>query len=130
MFPNKTPMKRRVHLQGILHSPQKPHLSGPPVNEPSPKVPFTESLTERCTTTRAHRQSSKSLVYESPPPTCQELPMWKGTPMERRLYPEIILTYLPGSPVKEHPQGPLHRASTERDAPSPEPPSFSSQSPW
>jgi hypothetical protein len=43
-FPNRTPMEREAHLQGILRISQKPHLSGSPVKEPSLKVPFMESL--------------------------------------------------------------------------------------
>ena len=52
-FPNRAPMKRKARLQGILHTSQKPHLSGSPVKEPSLKVPFMESLAERCPTTTA-----------------------------------------------------------------------------
>ena len=37
---------------------RKPHISGSPVKEPSPKVPFMESLTDRCPTTRTHCYSS------------------------------------------------------------------------
>jgi hypothetical protein len=62
-FPSRAPMKREARLQGILHISQKPHLSGFPVKEPSLKVPFMESLAERCPTTYL----SKSPVYESPP---------------------------------------------------------------
>jgi len=51
-------MKREASLQGILHISQKPHLSGSPIKEPSLKVPFMESLTERCPTTRALLHSS------------------------------------------------------------------------
>jgi len=47
-----------AHLQGILHISQKPHLYGLPVKEPSPKVPFMESLIERCPTTTALLHSS------------------------------------------------------------------------
>jgi hypothetical protein len=41
-------MEREACLQGILHISQKPHLLGSPVKEPSLKVPFMESLAERC----------------------------------------------------------------------------------
>jgi hypothetical protein len=51
--PNKARMEREARLHGILQISQKPHLSGSPVKEPSPKVPFMESLVERCSTTRA-----------------------------------------------------------------------------
>jgi hypothetical protein len=46
-------MEREAHLEGILHLSQKLHLLGSPVKKPSPKVPFMESLTERCPTTKA-----------------------------------------------------------------------------
>jgi hypothetical protein len=45
--------RERPCLQGISHISQKPHLSGSPVKEPSLKVPFMESLAERCPTTTA-----------------------------------------------------------------------------
>jgi hypothetical protein len=51
-------MEREAHLQGILHISQKPHLSGFPVKEPSLRVPFMESLAERCPTTRDLLHSS------------------------------------------------------------------------
>jgi len=51
-------MKREARLQGILRISQKPYPSGSPVKEPSLKVPFMESLAERCPTTRALLQSS------------------------------------------------------------------------
>jgi hypothetical protein len=57
-FPNGAPMETEARLQGILHISQKPHLSGSPVKEPSLKVPFMESLAERCPTTRALLHSS------------------------------------------------------------------------
>ena len=60
-FPNRAPMERKARLQSILHISQKPHLSGSPVKEPSPKVPFMKSLAERCTATRALLHSSISL---------------------------------------------------------------------
>jgi hypothetical protein len=41
-------MEREACLQGILHISQKPYLSGFPVKEPTLKVAFMESLTERC----------------------------------------------------------------------------------
>jgi hypothetical protein len=53
-FCNRAPMEREACLQGILHISQKPHLSGSPVKEPSLKVPFMESLTERCPTALLH----------------------------------------------------------------------------
>jgi hypothetical protein len=49
---------------------KKPHLSGSPVKEPLLKVPFMESLTERCPTTRALLHSSIKVpsIQASPPP--------------------------------------------------------------
>jgi hypothetical protein len=46
-------------LQGILHISQTPHLLGSPVKEPSLKVPFMESLEQRCPTTIALPSSLK-----------------------------------------------------------------------
>jgi hypothetical protein len=104
-------MKREAHLQGILRISQKPQLLGSPVKEPSLKIPFMESLAERCPTTRALLHSS--------------IKMERGPYGERYPCLETFLTYLPGSPVKElsppeapsteplqretlHPQSPLH----------------------
>jgi len=55
-------MEREARLQGILHIYQKLHLSGSPVKEPSLKVPFVESLAERCPTNRA----LLLFIYQSP----------------------------------------------------------------
>jgi hypothetical protein len=52
-FPNRAPMESKAHLQCILHISQKPYLLGSPVKEPSVKVPYVDSLAERCPTTRA-----------------------------------------------------------------------------
>jgi len=51
-------MERDTCLEGILHISQKPHLSGSPVKEPSLKIPFMQSLEERCPTTTALLYSS------------------------------------------------------------------------
>jgi hypothetical protein len=61
-------MEREARLQGILHISQKPHLSGSPVKEPSLKVPFLESLAERCPTTRGPLHSSIKVhgIYQVP----------------------------------------------------------------
>jgi hypothetical protein len=67
-FPNRAPMGRDACLQGILHISQKPHLLGSPVKEPSLKVPFMESLTERCPTTRALLHSSIKVPSIRAPP--------------------------------------------------------------
>jgi len=48
--------ERRVYRTSCIS--QKPHLSGSPIKESSLKVPFMESLAERCSTTRAHLRSS------------------------------------------------------------------------
>jgi len=61
-------MEREDRLQDILHIPQKPHLSGSPVKEPSLKVLFMESLTERCPTTRALLHSSIKVHGKGAPP--------------------------------------------------------------
>jgi len=81
-FPNRAPMVREACLQGILHISQKPHLSGSPVKEPSPMIPFTESLAQRCPSTTALLHSSISPQYMSPTPTYQAPLGWKGTPTE------------------------------------------------
>jgi len=52
-FSNRALMERDTRLQGNLYISQKPYLSGSPVKEPCPKVPFMEPLAERCPTTRA-----------------------------------------------------------------------------
>jgi hypothetical protein len=57
-LPNRAPMQREAHLQGILHISKKPRLLGSPVKEPSLRVPFTESLAERCPTPRPLLHSS------------------------------------------------------------------------
>jgi hypothetical protein len=80
-------MEREAHLQGILHLSQKPHLSSSPVKETSLKVPFMESLRERCPTTRATLiHLSKSPVYEPPLPTYQVPLRLKQAPTEREAH--------------------------------------------
>jgi hypothetical protein len=65
----------------------KPHLSGSPVNEPFLKVPFMESLAERCPTIRALLHSFikvPSIRTPPPPPNTYQVPLsCKGAPMER-----------------------------------------------
>ena len=86
---------------------QKPYLSGSPVKEPSLKVPFMESLAERCPTTRARLHSSiKVPGIRAPPPIPCSTRMERSPHGERCLHPETFLTYLPGSPVKELPPRP------------------------
>ena len=46
-FPKRAPTAREVCLEGILHISQKPHLSGSPVKEPSPRPPPCSLLRER-----------------------------------------------------------------------------------
>jgi hypothetical protein len=77
-------MKREARLQGILHISQKLHLSDSPVKEPSLKVPFMESIAERCPTTTALLHSSIKVpgIRASPPKYLVPLG-WKGDPMER-----------------------------------------------
>jgi hypothetical protein len=101
-FPNRAPMKREAHLQGILHISQKPHLSGSPVKVPSPKVPFMKSLAERCPNTTALLHSSIKVPGIQPPPTYQIPLEWKGPTIEfhsyhsRRLQAgSTVLTVLP-----------------------------------
>jgi hypothetical protein len=66
-------MEREARLQGILHISRKLHLSGYPVKVPSLKVPFMESLGERCPTTRALLHSSTKVpgIRAPSPPTYQ-----------------------------------------------------------
>jgi len=114
-------MEREAHLQGILHISQKPHLSGSPVNEPSPKFPFMESPTERCPTATALPHSSIEVPGIRAPPHTKFPLDGKGPHGERCPYPESFLTYLPGSPLPRptprilvrdmlHPQSPLYPA--------------------
>jgi len=94
---------------------QKPHLSGSAVKEPSLKVPFMESLAERCPTIRAFIHLSKSLAYKPPPHILRSSRMGRGRHGERRLHPETFLTYLAESPVKElRPRPPAQSIFRER----------------
>ena len=115
-------MKREACLQGILHISHKPHLPGFPVKEPSLKVPFMESLTERCPTTRALLHSWIKVPSIRAPPTYQVPLRWKGAPMERDAFPNVS-SRVPseGAPPEAtsmeplqremlHPQSPLHPA--------------------
>ena len=58
-FPKRAPIEREAHLQGILHISKKPHLSGFPVKEPSPRPPSQSLLKERCPIPRAPSSSSQ-----------------------------------------------------------------------
>ena len=129
-FPNRAPMERETRLQGILHISQKPHLWDSPVKEPSLKVLFMESLAQRCPTTRALLHSSiKVPGIRAPNPTYQVPLGWKGPPWREMPAPGDfnISSRVPseGTP----PRSPLYGASSERDAPSPEPHSSIFQSP-
>ena len=105
-------METEARLQSIVHISQKPLLSGSPVMDPSLKVPFMEPLADRCPTTTALLHSSVKVPGIRPPPTCQD---GRGLHGERCPYPETILTYLPGSPVKElHPRPALRSLFRER----------------
>jgi hypothetical protein len=100
-------MEREAHLQGILRISQKPHLSGSPVKEPSPKVPYMESLAERHPTTRTLLHSSiKVPGIRASPHTPGSPHVERGPHGERSPYPETSLAYLPGSPLKELPPRP------------------------
>jgi hypothetical protein len=96
-------MKREARLQGIMHIPQKHHLSGSPVKELSLKVPLTESLAERCPITSVPLHLSvKVSGIRGPLPHIPGSPrMERGPHGERYPYPETFLTYLLGSPLKE-----------------------------
>jgi hypothetical protein len=59
---------------------QKPHLLGSPVKEPSLKVPFMESLAERCPTTRARLRSSIKVPGIRAPPRTMFYSDGKGPP--------------------------------------------------
>ena len=61
--------------QGILYVSHKSHLLGSPVKEPSLKVPFMESLAERCPNTRALLHSSVKVPgIQAPPPPHTRFP--------------------------------------------------------
>jgi hypothetical protein len=109
---------------------QKPHLSGSPVKEPSPKVPFMEFLAERCPTTRALFHSSIKVPGIRPPSHIPGSPrMEMGPHGERCPYPETFLAYLPGSPVKELPLRPPPRSLFRERCPITRAPSSNFQSP-
>ena len=125
-------MEREACLQGIWHISQKPYLLGSPVKEPSFKVPFMESLTERCPTTRALLHSSvKVSGIKAPPPLHTRFPLdgkgppWRETPTSRD-FPNISSRFPSegAPPPRPHPRG----LFSER-RPIPEPPSSISQSP-
>jgi hypothetical protein len=81
-FPNRAPMKREARLQVILHISQKPHLSDSPVKEPSLKVPFMESIAERCPTTSAPLLSDSD-CNASPVTSCILILVTALSPVQR-----------------------------------------------
>jgi len=105
-----TPLKFQMTPRLVLlmsSASKKKRKKGSPVKEPSFKVPFMESLAERCPTTRVLLHSPIEI------PGTRVLPHLPGSPRvergphgERCPYPETFLTYLPGFPVKELPQPP------------------------
>jgi len=118
-------MERQARLQGILHISQKPLLSGSPVKEPFLKVPFIESLAERCPTTRALLHSSIKVPSIRAPHT--RFPSdGKGTPWREMPVSGDFLNISsrvpsegapPQAPFTEplqretlHPQSPLHQS--------------------
>jgi hypothetical protein len=124
-FPNRAPMKREAHLEGILHITQKPYLLGFPVKEPSLKVPFMESLAERCPTTRAlHHSSIKVPGIRAPLPHTRfpsdgKGPQWREMPVSRNFLNISFRVSSEGAP----PLRPLAQSLFRRDASSTEPPS-------
>jgi hypothetical protein len=90
----QVPQQGEGHLQDILRISQKPHLSGSPVKEHSLKVPFMESLAQRCPTTRALLHSSIKVPGIQLPPHIPGSPrMERGPHGERCPYLETFLTY-------------------------------------
>jgi hypothetical protein len=81
-LPSWAPMEREAQLQGILRISQKPYLSGSPIKKPSLKLPFIESLAERCPTIRA-------LLYSS-----IKVPGIRGAPPHIPGSPQAIISIL------------------------------------
>jgi len=79
---------------------------GSPVKEPSLKVPFMESLPERCPTSTTLLHSSIIVPGIQAPHISGSPHVERGPHGERYPYPETFLTHLPGSPVKELPPRP------------------------
>ena len=103
-LPNRAPMEREAHLQGILHISQKTHLSGSPVKEPSLKVPFMESLTGDAPPLEpSFIHQSKSLVHDPPPHMPGSPQMERGPHGERCPFPETFLTLSSSVPSEEAP---------------------------
>jgi hypothetical protein len=98
------------------------YIPGFPVKELPPEASSTGPLSERCFILRAlFIQLSKSLVDGSP----------NGASMESDVCLQSLF-YISFRVTSKRalPPGSLHRASTERDTPPPEPLSTISQSPW
>ena len=94
------------------------YLSGSPVKEPYLKVPFMESLAERCSIPRALLHSSFKVpgIWASPPtpdsrfPSVVKGPLWRETPVCRAFL--HISTRVPSEGAPPHP---FHGASSERE---------------
>jgi len=121
-------MEREAHLQGILHISQRSYLSISPIKKPSPKVPLMESLAERCLTTIAFRHSSIKIPGIRTPRNTRFPLDGKRTPWREMPVSRDFLNIYSRVPSEGAPD-PLHGLSSETDAPSPEPPFCSSQSP-
>jgi hypothetical protein len=78
----------------FLHISQKPHLSVSPVKEPSLKVPFVESLAERCPTIRALLHSSiKVPGIQAPAPPPHTHTMLNDSP-HKQVYSAVLVSSL------------------------------------
>jgi len=126
------PYEERGPFTGHFAYISKTSSFGFPLKESSPKVPFMESLAERCPTTRTLLHSSiKVPGIRTPLPPPNHIP---GSPQvetgphgERCPYLETFLTIFQVPSDGTPPEGPLHGASSDRDASSTDPPSPISQ---
>ena len=107
---SKGPKKRaplHVPQSGALWKqtpePYLTYVSGSPVKKSSLQAPLMESLGERCPIPRALLHSYFSPRYTSPLPDSRFPSAVKGPIWREMPYQEPLLTYLPGSPVKEPP---------------------------
>jgi len=112
-------MKREACLQGILHTSQKPYLSGSPVKKPSFKVPFMESLAERCPTTRDHLHSSiKVSDMQASPPHTRFSSDGKGPPLRKMPVTGDFLNISSSVPTEGAlPEAPSTERERERERP-------------
>ena len=120
-------MERDTRLQGTLNVSHKPHLLGSPVKELSLKVPFMESLPERCPTTRALLQSPR---YMTSPhtrfPSSGKGSPWREMPASRDFLNISSTVPSEGAP----PVAPSKELLQREMSHPPEPSSSISQSPW